>query len=135
MGQVTATGGASYFFIDSQGMQSIATHLLYYRLRLQEPGAPDRYGPVAAVPTPAPVPGLAVWPTVFSAELHVDGTRLGEDVQRLELLDAQGRVVYAQALPPGMRVATLSGQGLAAGLYLLRATTATQVQQQRVVRE
>ncbi|RZK63128.1 MAG: hypothetical protein EOO59_00620 [Hymenobacter sp.] len=136
VGQVAARGGASlsYSYLDAlPGTNSV----VYYRLRIVEAGRADAYSPVVslrllAVPAPA---ALTVWPTVFSTELHLDGAGLGEDMQRLELLDARGRVVAAQDLRPGSRGATLGGQGLAAGLYLLRVRTATQLYQQRVVRE
>ncbi|RZK62819.1 MAG: T9SS type A sorting domain-containing protein, partial [Hymenobacter sp.] len=132
LGQVAARGGASatYTYLDARP----GAPLVYYRLRLVEPGQPEAYSPVALLRVAGPA-ALAVWPTVFSAELHLDAAGLGEDVQRVELLDTQGRVVLTQALPAGRREATLSGQGLAAGLYLLRVTTATQRYQQRVVRE
>jgi hypothetical protein len=107
---------------------------VYYRLRVLEPGQLAFYSAVATIQAPGAA-GLVAWPTVFAAELHLDGSSLGADLLRAELLDAQGRVVRAQALPAGARTATLSGQDLAAGLYLLRVTTATQRCQQRVVRE
>jgi hypothetical protein len=137
VGQVAATGGTSYSFLDAQVKQLPVkqSQSLYYRLRLKEVRAQGAYSPIAVVHLLAPTLALVAWPTSFSAELHLDGSSLGEDLLRLELLDAQGRVVYAQVLPPGTRAATLSGKGLAAGLYLLRATTATQLHQQRVVRE
>ncbi len=136
VGQVAARGGASlsYSFRDNTLAQA-AGPAVYYRLRLLEPGRPDGFSPVAVLPLAAATSGPVAWPTVFGAELHLDGSALGEDLLRLELLDAQGRAVRVLALPPGSRTATLSGQGLAAGLYLLRASTATQRYQQRVVRE
>ncbi|RZJ90800.1 MAG: T9SS type A sorting domain-containing protein, partial [Hymenobacter sp.] len=106
----------------------------YYRLRVVESSGPATYSPVISLQLAA-APALVAWPTVFTSVLHLDGTGLGEDLQRAELLDVQGRVVHSQVLLPGTRVATLSGQALAAGLYLLRVATATQHYQQRVVRE
>ncbi len=136
LGVVSARGGASaaYSYRDAQLGQLPSAQPVYYRLRVVEPGKPDAYSSVVSLQVSAKV-ALVVWPTIFSAELHLDGTGLGEDMQRVELLDAQGRVVLAQALPVGSTTATLSGQGLAAGLYLLRVTTDTQRYQQRVVRE
>lgn len=136
VGQVAARGGASlsYTFSDNTLAQAVGSPVVYYRLRLLEPSRPDAFSPVAVLPLAAAA-ALVAWPTVFGAELHLDGSALGEDLLRLELLDAQGRAVRVLALPPGSRTATLSGQGLAAGLYLLRASTATQHYQQRVVRE
>ncbi|HET9502396.1 MAG TPA: hypothetical protein VFO93_02560 [Hymenobacter sp.] len=136
VGQVPAQGGArgSYRYYDPVGAPLPGGPPAYYRLRVLEPGKPAFYSAVAAI-RGAGAAGLVAWPTVFSAELHLDGSSLGEDLLRAELLDAQGRVVRAQALPAGSRAATLSGQGLAAGLYLLRVHTATQRCQQRVVRE
>ncbi|RZK87005.1 MAG: T9SS type A sorting domain-containing protein [Hymenobacter sp.] len=115
-------------------MQLATGQALYYRLRIVEPGRPATYSPVATLQLAA-TSALVAWPTVFSAVLYLDGSTLGEDLQRAELLDVQGRVVYTQALAPGSRIATLNGQTLAAGLYLLRVATATQLYQQRVVRE
>ncbi|TVT43578.1 T9SS type A sorting domain-containing protein [Hymenobacter setariae] len=136
IGQVAASGSASHYytFTDAQVGQFAGTQL-YYRLQLLEPGKAATYSGVATLQLVASGPALAVWPTIFSAELHLDGHNLPEDLLRVELLDAQGRVVRTQALPLGSRTATLSGQGLAAGLYLLRTITATQRYQQRVVRE
>jgi hypothetical protein len=136
VGQVAAKGGTSahYSYFDALPGQPLGGQPVYYRLRIVEPGQPAAYTPVVSIQLAATA-GLVVWPTVFSAELHLDGTSLGEDMQRVELLDVQGRVVSAQVLPAGSRVATLSGQGLAAGLYLLRVATSTQLRQQRVVRE
>jgi hypothetical protein len=136
IGQVAAQGilSASYTYRDALAMQLAGNQLLYYRLRIAEAGRPATYSPVATLQL-APASALVAWPTIFSTELHLDGTRLNEDLQQIELLDVQGRVLYSQALPPGTHVAALSGQGLAAGLYLLRVATATQRYQQRVVRE
>jgi hypothetical protein len=137
VGQVAARGGASlgYTFVDNALQQVVGSKLIYYRLRVLEPGKNDDFSAVATLPLAAPTAALVAWPTVFSTELHLDGSTLDEDLLRLELTDAQGRVVHAQNLPAGSRTATLSGQGLAAGLYLLRVRTATQHYQQRVVRE
>jgi hypothetical protein len=134
VGQVSARGGASlsYTFIDNA---LVANQLIYYRLRLVEPGKANDFSPVVALQLAPMAAALVAWPTIFSTELHLDGSILNEDLLRLELTDAQGRVVYAQALPAGSRTATLNGQGLAAGLYLLRVSTATQQYRQRVVRE
>ncbi|RZK87142.1 MAG: T9SS type A sorting domain-containing protein, partial [Hymenobacter sp.] len=136
VGRVMAKGGASltYAYTDALG-QLASSQPVYYRLRIVEPGQPATYSPVAALRYSAADAALVAWPTVFATELHLDGTALPEDLQRIELLDAQGRVVYTQPLPAGSRVASFSGQGLAAGLYLLRVATATQLYQQRVVRE
>jgi hypothetical protein len=136
VGQVAAQGGASrsYRYYDPLGAALPGGRLVYYRLRVLEPGQLAFYSAVATIQAPGAA-GLVAWPTVFAAELHLDGSSLGEDLLRAELLDAQGRVVRAQALPAGSRTATLSGQDLAAGLYLLRVSTATQRCQQRVVRE
>ena len=136
VGQVAARGalGASYTYRDAQAMQLAGNQLLYYRLRILEAGQAATYSSVATLQL-ATAPALVAWPTVFSTMLYLDGTGLDEDLQRAELLDVQGRVVHSQALPPGTRVTTLSGQGLAPGLYLLRVATATQQYQQRVVRE
>ena len=137
IGQVMAKGGASltYTYADALG-QLVSSQPVYYRLRIVEPGQPATYSPVAALRYSAAADAaLVAWPTVFAADLHLDGTALPEDLQRVELLDVQGRIVYTQTLPTGHRVASLSGQGLAAGLYLLRVATATQLYQQRVVRE
>jgi hypothetical protein len=109
--------------------------LAYYRLRVVEPGQKDAYSTVATLALAPAAAALQVWPTAFTTELHLDGSALGEDLLRLELTDVQGRVIRAHTLPTGSRTATLSGQGLAAGLYLLRVHTATQHYQQRVVRE
>jgi hypothetical protein len=136
LGQVAAKGGlsTSYTYRDALAMPLTGSQDFYYRLRIVEPGLPDKYSPVATLQVAA-ASALVVWPTVFSSVLYLDATSLGEDLQRAELLDVQGRVVYAQALPPGSRTATLSGQKLVAGLYLLRVVTATQCYQQRVIRE
>jgi hypothetical protein len=136
VGQVAASGSArhDYTFTDTQVGQFAGTQL-YYRLRLLENSKAVTYSAVVPLQLTADGPALAVWPTSFSTELHLDGHNLPEDLVRLELLDAQGRVVRTQALPLGSRTADLSGQGLAAGLYLLRAVTATQRYQQRVVRQ
>ena len=135
VGQVAARGGASLSYTYTDALAQATASQVYYRLRIVEPGQPTTYSPVAVLSYAAAGTALVAWPTVFAAELHLDGTALPDDMQRVELLDMQGRVVSAQALPAGSRVATLSGQGLAAGLYLLRVTTATQLHQQRVVRE
>jgi hypothetical protein len=137
VGQVAARGGASlgYTFVDNTLQQVVGSKLVYYRLRVLEPDKNDDFSTVATLPLAAPAAALVAWPTVFSTELHLDGSTLDEDLLRLELTDAQGRVVHAQNLPAGSRTATLSGQGLAAGLYLLRVRTATQHYQQRVVRD
>ena len=136
IGQLAAKGGASltYTYTDTLG-QLFGSQPVYYRLRIVEPGQPATYSPVAVLRYSAADAALVAWPTVFATDLHLDGTALPEDLQRVELLDVQGRVVYTQTLPAGRRVASLSGQGLAAGLYLLRVATATQLYQQRVVRE
>jgi hypothetical protein len=136
VGQVAASGNASHYytFTDAQAGQFAGTQL-YYRLQLVEPSKSATYSSVATLHLAADAPALAVWPTSFSTELHLDGHNLPEALLRIELLDAQGRVVRAQSLPLGSRTADLSGQGLAAGLYLVRAVTATQLYQQRVVRE
>lgn len=134
VGQVEARGGTSlrYTFADAVAP---AGQLLYYRLRLLEPGTADGFSPVAVVQLLTGEPTVDVWPTVFAAELHLDAQRLGEDLRRVELFDAQGRLVYAQAVPASRRTVTLTGLHLAAGLYLVRATTASHCQQQRVLCE
>jgi hypothetical protein len=136
VGQVPAQGGASrsYRYYDPLDASPPGGQPVYYRLRVLEPGKPAFYSAVASIQV-AGTGALVAWPTVFSTELHLDGTGLGEDLHHVELLDAQGRVVLTQTLPAGRRTATLSGQGLAAGLYLLRVATATQHYQQRAVRE
>jgi hypothetical protein len=136
VGQVAAKGGASttYSYLDNLSGQAPGGQFVYYRLRIVEATKPATYGRIATIQSSATAVLLA-WPTIFSSELHLDASSLGEDIQRIELLDAQGRVVMAQQLPVGSRLATLSGHGLAPGLYLLRVTTATQRCQQRVVRE
>jgi hypothetical protein len=137
VGQVAARGGASlgYTFVDNGLAQLAGNKQAYYRLRVVEPGQKELYSSVATLALAPAVAALQVWPTVFATELHLDGSALGEDLLRLELTDVQGRVVRTQTLPLGSRTATLNGQGLAAGLYLLRVHTATQHYQQRVVRE
>ncbi|MBD2769121.1 T9SS type A sorting domain-containing protein [Hymenobacter sp. BT664] len=137
VGQVAATSSpsASYAFTDVLPSQLLNNQRLYYRLQLLELGAPTSYSPVVTLRRPEVASALLAWPTVFSAELNVVGATAGEDWQRLELTDAQGRVVFTQVLLPGSHSAVLQGQGLAPGLYLLRVVTATQIYQQRVVRE
>jgi len=134
VGQVAAKGGATatYSYRDASLGQPVGGQPVYYRLRVLEPTKPATYSPIAVVQT-SNAAALMVWPTIFSSELHLDGTNLGEDMQRVELLDTQGRVVLAQQLPAGNRLLTLDGQALAAGLYLLRVTTATHRYQERIV--
>jgi len=136
VGQVAARGGASatYSYLDHLPGQALGAQPVYYRLRMLEAAKPAAYSSIVTIQSSATAVLLS-WPTIFSSELHLDGSSLGEDMQRVELLDAQGRVLLGQPLPAGSRLATLSGQGLAPGLYLLRVTTATQRYQQRVVRE
>ncbi|MBJ6144510.1 T9SS type A sorting domain-containing protein [Hymenobacter sp. BT559] len=134
VGQVAAkeVATATYSYLDASLGQPLGGQPVYYRLRVLESTKPATYSPTVVVQNLAAAT-LMVWPTVFSSELHLDGTNLGEDMQRVELLDTQGRVVLAQQLPAGSRLLTLNGQGLAAGLYLLRVTTATHRYQERLV--
>jgi hypothetical protein len=132
VGQVAARSGANlrYAFTDAPPAGS---QRLYYRLRQVEANQADTFSPVVTVQLTAASAALTVWPTVFTTELHLDGSSLSEDLQLVELLDGLGRPVYRQGLPQGTRVATLTNLSLAPALYVLRLTTATGYYQQRVV--
>ncbi|TDN38854.1 T9SS type A sorting domain-containing protein [Hymenobacter sp. UV11] len=134
VGQVAARGLASgsYSFTD---VPPASRPLLYYRLRLVEPGQADSFSPAIVVQLASAGPALTVWPIPFATELHIGGSSLGEDLLHVELVDAQGQLVYAQAFPPGTSTATLASLHFAPGLYLLRVSTTAHQYQQRLLRE
>ena len=137
VGEVAALGGLrrTYAFTDAQAREAAAGQPLYYRLRLLEPGAPDAFSTTVVVRFAEASGGLLAWPTRFTTTLHVDAGALGSTLRQVELLDGQGRVVFGQALPTGSTTATFAVPTLAAGLYVLRTTTATGTCHQRLVRE
>jgi len=123
-----------YTYVDEEVAQLGQGQVLYYRLRVVEPGT-TTYSPVASLQFTNRAQELAVWPSVFTTELHIDGTSLREDLLRLELLNTHGQVVYSQVLPPHTTSLVLPSLNLSAGLYVVRVATNSKLYQQRVVYE
>ena len=136
LGRVTPKVGTSnqYTYVDTNVPQVGPTQVLYYRLHIIEPQTAS-YSPVATLRFTDPAATLAVWPTVFSTNLTVDGSGLGEDLLRIDLLDARGQLVQSLVPTSHTTSTVLRTPSLPAGLYIVRGVTRTKFYQQRVMHE
>ena len=97
--------------------ETAPTGRLYYRLRQTDAGGAVQFSPVVPVSDLSAANTWQVYPNPAQDYIHASGLPAN---QRVELLDAIGRVVVSQLIPASGGEITMPLSGLPAGMYLLR---------------
>jgi hypothetical protein len=112
-GAGTSTAARAYTWTD----ETAPTGQLYYRLRQTDIGGAVNFSPVVTVSGLSAADTWQVYPSPAQDYIHANGLPAN---QRVDLLDAIGRVVVSQLVPVRGGEITMSLSGLPAGMYLLR---------------
>ena len=124
IGQVAghgSTGQIQQYQLVDKGIARYATDLVYYRLRQVDTDGTFRYSPVRTVAVVASGPAeLALFPNPATRASTLTGTKPGTVVT---VFDAVGHQVLAATANAEGTAALPLPQGLASGVYLVRAGT------------
>ncbi|UOQ75106.1 T9SS type A sorting domain-containing protein [Hymenobacter cellulosilyticus] len=120
IGQVAGMGTSSrshaYQWSDPY-LQQYGSALVYYRLRQVDTDGTADLSPVRSVQVPDKAPQLTVWPNPLREKLQVTGLAPG---QRVEILDALGRVMAGGIMPLAGPLSLPLPVPLPAGVYIVR---------------
>ncbi|QKG53345.1 T9SS type A sorting domain-containing protein [Hymenobacter sp. BRD67] len=111
----------AYAYTDSQLLSGVT--LLYYRLHQLDLDGQAAYSPVRSVAIASPPAGLTVFPNPATRAATLAGALPGT---RVLVLDALGRTVLTATVDAAGTAALVLPDGLASGIYVVRAGTQAQ---------
>jgi hypothetical protein len=132
---VPGNGGSSvneYSYYDNNPVQGTN----YYRLKMVDFDGNEKYSAVQTVEINQIITGLRVLPNPIRTQAKIQFNAIGNEKAEIRLLNAEGRLMQSQAVicNAGLNQAILTIPGnYAAGVYIVRVTTALGQQQAKVL--